>query len=131
LSKNIYWDQVESVTLIGEVPVFDRQVPKTNNFVVNGIIVHNSGSLEQDADSVIFIYRDEYYGNTEDENGNATQGVAEIIIAKHRNGALGVPKLSYTDNVARFSDLGTHKTSIEYHPDSLIEPNKSFLEKPF
>jgi len=93
--------------------------------------LRESGSLEQDADSVIFIYRDEYYGNTEDENGNPTQGVAEIIIAKHRNGALGTPKLSYTDSVARFSDLGTHKMSIEYHPDSLIEPNKSFLEKPF
>ena len=45
--------------------------------------LRESGSIEQDADMVLFLYRPEYYGLTEDENGLATQGVGEVIIAKH------------------------------------------------
>jgi replicative DNA helicase len=51
--------------------------------------LRESGSIEQDADMVLFLYRPEYYGLTEDEDGNPTQGVGEVIIAKHRNGETG------------------------------------------
>lgn len=67
--------------------------------------LRESGSIEQDADIVAFIYRPEYYGITEDPEGQSLKGVAEIIVAKHRNGALKDVRLRFTDQFARFSDL--------------------------
>ena len=67
--------------------------------------LRESGAIEQDADIVSFIYRPEYYGIQEDEQGVNLKGVAEIIVAKHRNGAVDTVKLRFTDKYARFSDL--------------------------
>jgi len=67
--------------------------------------LRESGAIEQDADMVTFIYRPEYYQILEDEEGNDLRGVAEYIIAKHRNGALGTVKLKFTGETAKFSDL--------------------------
>ena len=66
--------------------------------------LRESGAIEQDADMVTFIYRPEYYQILEDEQGNSMKGVAEYIIAKHRNGALGTVKLKFTPETAKFSD---------------------------
>jgi replicative DNA helicase len=70
--------------------------------------LRESGAIEQDADIVIFIHRPEYYGITEDENQNPTKGVAEIIIAKHRNGATGEIHLTFRRELAKFTDMETH-----------------------
>lgn len=70
--------------------------------------LRESGSIEQDADMVMFINRPEYYGLTEDEEGNSTIGVANIIIAKHRNGAVGDVQLKFTSELAKFSDRERH-----------------------
>jgi replicative DNA helicase len=70
--------------------------------------LRESGAIEQDADIVIFIHRPEYYGITDDENGNSLRGLAEIIIAKHRNGATEDIRLSFRKELAKFSDLETH-----------------------
>jgi len=67
--------------------------------------LRESGSIEQDADIVGFIYRPEYYQITEDENGMPLKGIAEIIIAKHRNGATDTIRLKFTEQFARFSNL--------------------------
>lgn len=67
--------------------------------------LRESGAIEQDADVVIFIHRPEYYGFNEDEEGNSLLGLAEIILAKHRNGAVGDIKLRFQKEMARFSDL--------------------------
>jgi replicative DNA helicase len=67
--------------------------------------LRESGAIEQDADMVMFIHRPEYYGFTQDAEGNSTQGVAEIIIAKHRNGAVGSVNLRFIDRLAKFCDL--------------------------
>ena len=67
--------------------------------------LRESGAIEQDADIVSFIYRPEYYQILEDENGQSLKGVAEYIIAKHRNGALDTVKLKFTDNFAKFGNL--------------------------
>lgn len=67
--------------------------------------LRESGAIEQDADIVSFIYRPEYYSILEDEEGQSLKGVAEIIVAKHRNGALKTVKLKFTDHFAKFSDL--------------------------
>lgn len=67
--------------------------------------LRESGAIEQDADIVTFIHRPEYFGITEDENGNSLLGVAEIIIAKHRNGATADVPLRFQKEMAKFSDL--------------------------
>jgi len=69
--------------------------------------LRESGAIEQDADIVMFIHRPEYYGITEDESGNSLLGVAEIIIAKHRNGATGDVHLAFKKELAKFSDMET------------------------
>ncbi|MEQ8624081.1 MAG: replicative DNA helicase [Vicingaceae bacterium] len=75
--------------------------------------LRESGSIEQDADMVMFINRPEYYGLTEDEEGNSTLGIANIIIAKHRNGAVGDVQLKFTSELAKFSDLNSHSFGKE------------------
>jgi replicative DNA helicase len=69
--------------------------------------LRESGSIEQDADMVLFLYRPEYYGLTEDENGMPTQGVGEVIIAKHRNGETGTVRLKFVGKYVKFTDLDT------------------------
>ena len=66
--------------------------------------LRESGAIEQDADLVLFIYRAEYYKIDAYEDGSPTQGVSEIIIAKHRNGAVGDVKLRFIADFARFDD---------------------------
>jgi replicative DNA helicase len=67
--------------------------------------LRESGAIEQDADMVIFIHRPEKYGLLEDENGNSLRGLAEIILAKHRNGPIGDIFLKFKDEFAKFTEL--------------------------
>ncbi|MBT1697725.1 replicative DNA helicase [Fulvivirgaceae bacterium PWU4] len=67
--------------------------------------LRESGSIEQDADIVMFLYRPEYYKITVDEEGLPTQGVGEVIIAKHRNGSTGTAKLKFIGKFTKFGDL--------------------------
>jgi replicative DNA helicase len=62
--------------------------------------LRESGSIEQDADLVVFVYRDDYYNEESDQ-----QGLAELIVAKHRNGPTGNEKLSFLKRYAKFADL--------------------------
>ncbi len=71
--------------------------------------LRESGAIEQDADMVTFIYRPEYYGIEFDEENNPTKGTAEIIIAKHRNGALDNVKLKFISHLAKFTDLDANE----------------------
>lgn len=67
--------------------------------------LRESGAIEQDADMVCFIHRPEYYKIYEDEKGNSMIGLAEIIVAKHRNGATGDITLRFKSEFARFQNL--------------------------
>jgi len=67
--------------------------------------LRESGAIEQDADIVIFIHRPEKYGFDMDDNGNSLKGIAQIIVAKHRNGAVGEISLKFREEFAKFSDL--------------------------
>ena len=68
--------------------------------------LRESGAIEQDADMVLFIHRPEYYKINEDPNtGESLKGIAEIIIAKHRNGATGDVRLRFRNELARFQNL--------------------------
>jgi replicative DNA helicase len=70
--------------------------------------LRESGSIEQDADMVMFLYRPEYYGITEDENGMPTAGTGEVIISKHRNGSLGSVQLKFIGKFTKFDNLETN-----------------------
>ena len=97
---DVVWDPVLAVVRAGEEEVFDANVPGMHSFLANGVVSHNSGAIEQDADVVMFIYRDEIYNAD-----SSDRGTAEILIAKHRNGPTGVAKLSFVSNYARFGNL--------------------------
>lgn len=68
--------------------------------------LRESGAIEQDADMVCFIHRPEYYGIKTDPDGNSNEGIAEIIIAKHRNGAVGDVRLKFKNIFAKFMNIG-------------------------
>lgn len=72
--------------------------------------LRESGAIEQDADLVAFIHRPEYYGLTVDEDNMPTQGMAEIIVAKHRNGAVDTVKLRFRKEQAKFMDFDSDET---------------------
>jgi replicative DNA helicase len=88
--------------------------------------LRESGAIEQDADMVLFIYRPEYYQIHEDEQGRSTDGLAQIIIAKHRNGSLGEVNLRFISKFARFTDYET----ADYDFSSGLKPASSFDDNP-
>ena len=97
--------------------------------------LRESGSIEQDADMVLFIYRPEYYGFDVDEEGNNTKGTAEIIIAKHRNGAVGSVKLKYIGEFVKFADMdandyGSFPKSNPLGPSNDFENHKNVIIRP-
>jgi replicative DNA helicase len=67
--------------------------------------LRESGSIEQDADIVMFLYRPEYYKIDVDEDNMPTQGMGEVIIAKHRNGSTGTVKLKFIGKYTKFADF--------------------------
>ena len=103
--SDVYWNEIISIEPDGETEVYDLTVEGLHNFVADDIIVHNS--IEQDADIVMFIYRDDVY-NQESEKKN----IADIIVAKHRNGPLGEISLYFQASQTRFRDLEVNQ-SIE------------------
>ncbi len=93
--------------------------------------LRESGAIEQDADMVMFIYRPEYYDIDDDGQGNSTAGLAEIIIAKHRNGSLKNVPLRFIGNLAKFTDLETsdfiemsYLQSKDYNSGSIIRSSR-------
>lgn len=99
VQEGLIWDPVVFISEPGEPqPVYDVEMPRHHNFVANGLLVHNS--IEQDADLVMMIYRPEYYDpNTSD------RGIAEVIIAKHRNGPTGTVRLLFESQYTQFRNL--------------------------
>lgn len=94
--------------------------------------LRDSGSIEQDADSVLFIYRPEYYGMTHDEDGNSTLGVADIIIAKNRHGSLETVTLKFIGKCVKFVDPDSPTGSFEGTQFPSMQPNDNFLtDKPY
>jgi replicative DNA helicase len=97
--SDIYWDQVISIEYDGDTDVYDLTVDSPHhNFIANNIIVHNS--IEQDADLIMMLYRDEYYNpDTHD------RGIAEINIVKHRNGPTGMRQLLFRPEFTKFFNI--------------------------
>lgn len=71
--------------------------------------LRESGSIEQDADQVLFLYRDEYYKNEKDDPTAAETGTAEVIVAKNRHGELGTAHMAFSGQFTQFSELEMHQ----------------------
>jgi replicative DNA helicase len=97
-ASDVLWDPVVAIESNGVEEVYDLTVEGLHNFVAEDIVVHNS--IEQDADVVMFIYRDEYY-NRESER----LGEADMIVAKHRNGPIGEVALTFLPKYPKFANL--------------------------
>ncbi len=96
--SDVFWDKIVSITPLGEQEVFDATVPENHNFVADDFVVHNS--IEQDADVVMFIHREDKYNENSDK-----PNIAEIMIEKHRNGPTGKIELYFDDRTATFLSI--------------------------
>jgi replicative DNA helicase len=105
--SDIFWDRVVAVVPDGEEEVFDLTVPGPANWLADGIVSHNSGAIEQDADMILLIYRDEVY-----DKNTTKKGIAEIELVKHRNGEIGGFMLTFQGQFTRFAN---------YAPDSYAQ----------
>jgi replicative DNA helicase len=97
-TNDIFWDEVAEIVPIGTEEVFDATVLGGHNFIANGIAVHNS--IEQDADVVILLHRDDYY-----DKESPRAGEADFIVAKHRNGPTDTVTVAAQLHLSRFVDM--------------------------
>ena len=97
-TNDVHWDEIVSITSLGEQEVYDATVPGTHNFIADGVAVHNS--LEQDADMVILLHREDAY-----ERESPRAGEADFIVAKHRNGPTSTITVAFQGHYSRFVDM--------------------------
>ncbi len=99
-NNDLFWDSIESIDPVGVMEVYDLTVPETGSWLADGIVTHNSGAIEQDADLIAFIYRDEVY-----DEASKDKGIAEIIIRKQRNGPIGDFKVTFIGHLTKFENF--------------------------
>ena len=98
---DLFWDRIVSIEPAGDEDVYDLTVPGPASWIANfSIVSHNSGAIEQDADVIMFIYRDVVY-NKECENPH----IAEVILGKNRHGATGTVETHFEGRFTRFENL--------------------------
>jgi replicative DNA helicase len=97
-TNDVFWDEIVSVTSLGEQCVYDATVPGTSNFIANGMALHNS--IEQDSDVVILLHREDAY-----ERESPRAGEADFIVAKHRNGPTATVTVAFQGHYSRFTDM--------------------------
>ena len=106
-ASDVFWDRVTAIEPGGEEDVFDLTVPGPASWISDGIVSHNSGAIEQDADMILLIYREEVY-----DKNTTKKGIAEIELVKHRNGEIGTFLLTFQGQYTRFAN---------YAPDAYAE----------
>jgi replicative DNA helicase len=99
-ADDLFWDRIVAMEPVGTHPVYDATVKDTHSFVADGIIAHNS--LEQDADMVILLHREDAY-----ERESPRAGEADLVLAKHRNGPTGLVTVAFQGHYSRFVDMAT------------------------
>ncbi|MFG1709354.1 replicative DNA helicase [Nonomuraea sp. M3C6] len=100
-TNDVFWDEITSIESLGELPVYDATVMGTHNFLGNGI--HLKNSIEQDADMVILLHREDAY-----ERESPRAGEADLIVAKHRNGPTATVTVAFQGHYSRFVDMAQH-----------------------
>jgi replicative DNA helicase len=102
--SDVIWERIVSIEPDGTAEVYDLRVPTAGSFVANGIVVHNSGAIEADADLVLFLWQKDR--KDRDEN------VVRLKLAKHRNGPTGDFDLHFQSELTRFRDLGETRADV-------------------
>lgn len=102
---DLLWAPLVSVEPAGTEDVFDLTVPGPASWLADGIVSHNSGALEQDADVILFLYRASVY---KDDIAPDEANIAEVIIGKQRNGPIGTVKVVFLPQYARFENAADH-----------------------
>jgi replicative DNA helicase len=97
-NNDVYWASIASIESIGIQAVYDATVLDTHNFIANGTNLHNS--IEQDADVVILLHREDAY-----EKESPRAGEADLIVAKHRNGPTATVTVAFQGHYSRFVDM--------------------------
>ncbi|HEY1699217.1 MAG TPA: replicative DNA helicase [Trebonia sp.] len=97
-SSDVFWDKIVGIEPLGPQPVYDATVKEAHNFLANGTNVHNS--IEQDADVVILLHREDAY-----EKESPRAGEADLIVAKHRNGPTATVVVAFQGHYSRFVDM--------------------------
>ena len=97
-TNDVFWDEIVAIEPDGVEAVYDATVLDRHNFIANGIAVHNS--IEQDADMVILLHREDAY-----ERESPRAGEADFIVAKHRNGPTATVTVAFQGHYSRFVDM--------------------------
>jgi replicative DNA helicase len=100
-TSDLFLDRIVSIEPAGEEEVYDLTVPGSACWLADGIVSHNSGALEQDADVVVLLFRPDQYPNVKPEDEN----IAELNVAKQRNGPTGLVRLAFLRQETRFGNL--------------------------
>jgi replicative DNA helicase len=100
IEKTSFLDEIVSIEDVGEIDTYDFTIPHTHCFVANGVVVHNSGAIEEKADAVLMLHYPHFYDKSEDMNE------LQVIVAKNRYGATGHAKLYVHPQYSRISDDG-------------------------
>src|SRR5437660_7219041 len=101
-TSDLVWDRIVTIEPAGEEDVFDLTVPGPASWLADGIVSHNSGALEQDADVILFLYRQSQY---KEDLPPDEKNIAEVIIGKQRNGPVGTVRVVFLPQYARFENV--------------------------
>lgn len=120
IRPDVFWDRLKAIEDLGDQPVeiFDRLVPDTHNFVANGIIVHNSGAIEQDADAVMFLHQPDPAANP---------AHMDLLLRKQRNGPTGNVPLYFHRGTVVFTERDDRQetTGQAYNPNLTTEMGRT------
>ena len=110
-TNDLFWDEVVAIEAAGEDDVFDLTVPGPASWLADGIVSHNSGALEQDADVIMFLHRPAFY--SKDPMEEEARKTAEVHIGKQRNGPTGKIEVAFLSQYARFENLAAGDRQFE------------------
>jgi replicative DNA helicase len=98
--SDVSWDRVIAIDPAGVEEVYDATVPGSHSFLADSVISHNSGAIEQDADMVVLLHREDFY-----ERESPRAGEADLIVAKNRNGPTRTVTVAFQGHYSRFVDM--------------------------
>jgi replicative DNA helicase len=101
-TSDLFWDRIVAIEPAGEEEVYDLTVPGPASWLADGVVSHNSGALEQDADVILFLYRQSQY---KEDLAPDEKNIAEVIIGKQRNGPVGTVRVVFLPQYARFENI--------------------------
>ena len=111
VESDLFWDRVVAIEPAGDEDVFDLTVPGPASWLADGIVNHNSGALEQDADVIMFLHRPSFY--SKDPMEEEARKTAEVHVGKQRNGPTGKIEVAFLSQYARFENLAAGDRQFE------------------